>query len=453
MIKPVQLLYTIIMAIILLSPNGVVLNAEEFERFDITDTGDPSSNVPQIAPWKTVRLDPEYGGQWIVAADLNNDGEVEIVSAENFNKVDTHYTSTAVAQRLDDTVLWKWGDPTVGRKTWHHDVACQIHDWNHDGKKEVVLCTRGFLVELDGTTGREIRRFTIPDEATDCLVFCNLSGDSYPSDVLIKDRYRQIWAYNIEGKQLWSVQDPGGFRTAHQPRPIDIDHDGKDEILAGYALLNADGSIRWTLTSSTIELSRGHLDCARVFQTGKTPQNFRIAITCCGANALAMIDGTGKLLWERIGHHFESIDIGTVLPSSSAPHIVVDIDHQPAGHSPIWVLDDKGSPLGQIITGCGRHHILLDWTGDGIEEIVVADYGGMYDHRGRRIATLMTPGSSNRYVETGFENSILAADMTGDGIADILLVTPEIVYIYQNSSGKRISDSTPLGTEFNFTLY
>ncbi|NLH15813.1 MAG: hypothetical protein GX455_04475 [Phycisphaerae bacterium] len=434
-------------------PWGIRLQAAEFECFDVTDPGEMSDGAMRILPWKTIVLDPEYGGQWVIAADLDNDGSVEIVSAENFNKEDTHYTSTAVAQRLDGTVLWKWGDPSVGRKTWHHDVACQIHDWNGDGNKEVILCTRGFLVELDGLTGRERRRIAIPDEATDCLVFCNLSGRSYPCEVLVKDRYHQIWAFDISGKPLWTIRDPGGYRTAHQPLPVDVDGDGCDEILAGYVLLNPDGSIRWTIQSSGVDLSKGHLDCARVLRAGTVPEDFRLAVTYCGANALAMLDGKGKTLWERTGHHFESIDIGKVLPDHSGPHIVVDIDHQPAGQSPIWVLDKKGSPLGQIITGCSRHHLLIDWTGDGLDEIVVADFGGMYDSRGRRIATLITPGSVNRFAETGFENSILAGDMSGDGIADILLVTPDTVYIYKNPEGKKPSKPIPLGTEFNFTLY
>ena len=57
--------------------------------------------MPLIKPWKTVVLVPEYAGQWVVAADVDTDGEVEIVSAENVNVGDVHYTSTAVAQKLD----------------------------------------------------------------------------------------------------------------------------------------------------------------------------------------------------------------------------------------------------------------------------------------------------------------------------------------------------------------
>ena len=424
-----------------------------FIYFNTKDVGQPDGEVPVIEPWKTVPLDPEYGGQWVLAGDVDGDGVVEIVSAENFNKGDVHYTTTAVAQELDGSVLWRWGDSDIGRKNWHHDVACQIHDWNGDGKNEIVLCTKSSLVELEGATGSELRRIPIPEEATDCLVFCNLSGGSRPTDVLVKDRYHRIWAYSQQGKLLWMVKEPGGFRTAHQPRPIDIDGDGRDEVMAGYALLNYDGSVRWVFRSEKVDQSRGHLDCARVFRRGICPEDFRIVLTCCGANNIALIDGNGKVLWEVSGHHFESVDVGGIVPNHPGPQIVVDIDHQPYGHGPLWVLDEKGNLLGQIVTDYSRHHCLLDWTGDGMDEILVAHKGGLYNHRGRCIGTFSMPGLDALEGKTKYEKSMLIGDMTADGIPDVIIDTPHAVYIYKNTSGKKPDKPVQLGTEFNFTLY
>ena len=419
--------------------------------FDVKDVGEPGQETPLIQPWKVVPLDPEYGGQWVVAGDVNADGEVEIVSAENLNENDVHYTSAVAAQRLDGTVLWRWGDPAIGRKTWHHDVACQIHDWDGDGKNEVVLCTKGYLVELDGATGKERRRFPIPDDATDCLVFCNLSGHDHPTDVLVKNRYRQIWAYSREGDLLWTVRDPGGYRTAHQPRPMDLDGDGRDEVMAGYAMLNHDGSVRWVFESREVDQRRGHLDCARIVRRGNTPEQWRIALTCCGANNIALVDGAGNVLWEVTGHHFESIDVGHVLPDHPGAHIVVDIDHQPYGNSPIWILDEQGNLLGRIVTDYSRHHALLDWTGDGIDEILVAHNRAIYNHRGERIATfaeLQTRQSTGAY-----ETSVLTGDMTADGVPDVILATPGNVFIYRNEKGQKSDTAMHIGTELNFTLY
>lgn len=420
--------------------------------YDVRDVGEPTDKTSLIQPWKIVSLDAEYGGQWVVAGDVDGDGQVEIVSAENVNENDVHYTSTAAAQELDGSVLWRWGNPAIGRKIWHHDVACQIHDWDGDGRNEVVLCTKGFLVELDGATGRECRRIRIADDATDCLVFCNLSGGRRPSDVLVKNRYHQIWAYDHAGNLLWTVKDPGGYRTAHQPRPIDIDGDGRDEIMAGYAMLNADGSVRWVFKSKSVDQARGHLDCCRVVRRGEKPEDFRLVLTCCGANNVAMVDGTGRVLWEAAGYHFESIDVGRVFPDVGGRQLVVDIDHQPLGKSPLWVLDEKGELLGRIVTDYSRHHCLLDWTGDGVDEILVAHNGCIYDHHGRRIGVFAVPGSGLAGKSKG-ERSMLIGDVTGDGVHDVMMVTPENVYIYINRKGQKSKGPVRLGTEFNFTLY
>ncbi|MHC4214376.1 MAG: rhamnogalacturonan lyase family protein [Planctomycetota bacterium] len=420
--------------------------------YDVKDVGEPTGKTSLIQPWKVISLDAEYGGQWVLAGDVDGDGQVEIVSSENVNKGDVHYTSTAVAQKLDGSVLWEWGNPAIGRKIWHHDVACQIHDWDGNGLNEVVLCTKGYLVELDGATGRENRRIRIADEATDCLVFCNLSGGPRPSDFLVKDRYHRIWAYDQAGNLLWTVKDPGGHRTAHQPRPLDIDGDGRDEIMAGYAMLNADGSVRWIFKSKSVDQTRGHLDCVRIFRRGKKPEDFRLVLTCCGADNVALIDGTGGIIWEVAGYHFESIDVGRIFPGVSGQQIVVDIDHQPLGNSPIWTLNEKGELLCRIVTDYSRHHCLLDWTGDGVDEILVAHNGCIYDHDGKRIGILAVPDGSQVGQRKG-ERSMLIGDMTGDGVRDVMMVTTEKVYIYINSKGRKGSEPVKLGTEFNFTLY
>ena len=301
-------------------------------------------------------------------------------------------------------------------------------------------------------TGREKRRIRIADDAADCLVFCNLSGGKSSSDVLVKDRYHQIWAYDQAGNLLWTVKDPGGYRTAHQPRPIDIDGDGRDEIMAGYAMLNSDGSVRWVYESKTVDQRRGHLDCVRIFRQGEKPVDFRLVLTCCGANNVALVDGTGKVIWEVAGHHFESVDVGRLFPGVSGQQIVVDIDHQPLGNSPIWVLDEKGELLSRIVTDYSRHHCLLDWTGDGVDEILVAHNGGIYDHHGRRVGVLAVPGGGLE-VERKGERSILIGDITGDGVRDVMMATTENVYIYINKKGKKGKGPIMPGTEFNFTLY
>ncbi|MBN2451502.1 MAG: hypothetical protein JXR77_14010, partial [Lentisphaeria bacterium] len=329
---------------------------------------------------------------------------------------------------------------------------CQIHDWDGDGHNEVVLCTRGAIVELDGATGTERRRIAIPDEATDCLVFCDLRGSGRAGEVLVKDRYRRIWAYAQDGSLLWHVTDPGGCRTAHQPRPMDLDGDGRDEIMAGYALLGPDGTVRWTFASKAYPKVGGHLDCARVVHLDADPSATRIAITCCGGNDVALLDGRGEPAWEITGHHFESVDVGRVFPEVPGPQLVVDVDHQPVGKSPLWVLDRDGQLLARITTPYSRHHCLLDWDGDGADEILVGHTRTLYDHSGRRLAMLRVP-SGVLQATPRFNAIVASADMTGNGVPDALVVTTTAVFVFRNTKGQRPATPAPLGTGKNYTLY
>ena len=441
--------HTILLILVICGP---VMADDTGLRFSLDDTRDEDGRTPLVTPWRVVELDPEYGGQWAVAADLDGDGAPEIVSAENFNERDVHYTSAVVAQKLDGTVLWRWGNPDIGRKAWHHDVACQIHDWDGNGQADVIVCDEGALVEIDGRTGEEKRRIAIEKEASDCLVFCDLSGKGRPTDALVKDRYKQIWAYNQLGQLLWTVNRPGGYRTAHQPVPIDIDGDGRDEIIAGYAMLNHDGSERWVYASENIDLRRGHLDCARVLERGGAPEDWRIVMTFCGANALVAVDGNGRAIWERTGHHFESINVGKLADDLPGLQLIVDIDHQPIGESPIWAFDRDGNKIGALTTNYSRHHKLIDWTGDGIAEIAVAHNRALYNTRGTRLATLDVPEEILAAVGQT-ERSIFTGDMDGDGIPDILLILPTHVFIYRNTSETRPAQPAPLGMGLNVTLY
>jgi len=428
--------------------------------FDTVDLGAPASDAPVLKPWKKIPLDPEYSGAWVVAADINQDGKVEIVSARNVDRDDVHYTSAVVAQDVEGNVLWRWGNPDIGRRGLHHDVACQIHDWDGDGQQEVIVSAEDCLVELDGATGEERRRVSIPRGASDCLVFADLSGRGRASEILIKTRYTRIWALNYAGKQLWTIENPGGFPTAHQPVPLDLDGDGRDEIVAGYAMLNPDGQVRWVLPDGGRFSGSGHLDCCRVLRRGETPAAWCLVLACCGHNRLMAVDGNGGVRWEIVGHHFESIDIGRIFPERAGTQIFVDLVPQAAGprNYELWVVDEDGSFLGRLTTDYGRFHTLVDLNGDGGEKIVLSHSRGLVDCRGQRIATFAMESQADLYdgrpVQEGeIGNIVLRGNLSGHGGKDILITAPHAVYIFRGAAGRGPAATTPLGCGTNVTLY
>ncbi len=434
-------------AVLAIFLNTSVVVGEDFERSAWELDG------PVILPWKTIEPDQAYHGQWLVAGDLDADGQAEIVSARQIKQ----RVTAVVATRLDGAVLWRWGEADAGSPVLAYDVPVQIFDLDGDGRPEVYLSIEKELIVLEGPTGKEARRLPLPEglEVADCIVFANLRGGPRARDIIVKDRYRQLWAYTDEWKLLWHWQPPQ-YMTCHHPRLIDIDGDGRDEVMGGYTLLDDDGRELWTMTSEKINLGRGHLDCCEVVRAGSRPQDFRLVVSCCGANGIAMLDGRGRTIWDVAGHHFESIDIGRVVPGSSEPQIVVDIAHQPYRKGSLWVMDAQGNRLGSYLCGDSRHHRLIDWDGDGVDEILVGQTQRLLNARGECVARLGPVDAFHRATpvppDEDHEPFGLVGDMDGDARPEILLYSQTKILIYRSEKAARVP-ALRLGTGVNVTLY
>ena len=90
------------------------------------------------------------------------------------------------------------------------------------------------MVVLEGATGREKETFPLPAPADDCFLFADLTGRGRREDLVVKDRYWNIWGVDHRGKVLWQwTGSPGHF-----PAVADVDDDGKDEVFVGFALID-----------------------------------------------------------------------------------------------------------------------------------------------------------------------------------------------------------------------
>lgn len=416
---------------------------------------------PPVAPSRVIELDTHYGGEWVVAGDLDGDGQAEIIAARN----DEQVVTSAIAYRLDGTVLWRWGQPDGGRSGFAYDVPLVIYDLDGDGTPEVFLSVPGFLVVLDGATGRELRRHPLPEglAVSDCVVFADLSGKGRATDILVKTRYTRVWAFAADWRELWSWAAPEGYLTCHHPTPVDLDGDGRDEVLVGYTMLRSDGALMWTFATEATDLRIGHLDAADVVCVGggtgeARMRDSRLLITCCGSNLVALLDGAGHALWEVSGHHFESPDFGTLTRDHAAPQFTVDIDHVGFGQSETWLMDAEGKHLGTYVTGYGRHHRLIDWNGDGLDELLITNARGVFDGEGRCVARLTSPGdprldafARERVAAAGDPGPFgFAGDMDGDGQPEVVLHTDTAVYVFRSETA---APTGTVGTGTNWTLY
>jgi len=425
-----------------------LMTAAATQPFDVTAE---KTDGPMVQPWKSIRQDTKYGGQWLVAGDLDGDGQAELVTARHADQ----RVTTVLATKLDGSVLWRWGQPDTGKPGLYCDVPVQIYDLDGDGRQEVWISVSRWLLVLDGATGRERLRHPLPTglDVADCIAFVNLRGLNRPRDILIKDRYHHLWAYTDDWKPLWDWA-PKGYLTCHHPTPVDINGDGRDEILGGYSLLDPNGHELWTLKSDSIDLTKGHMDVCDVIATGKKPEEARMLVTLCGASAIALIDGRGQFLWTVTGRHYESIDYGRIRNDIPGRQIVVDVAH--AGQLQVEFLDDHGHPLGTIHCFESRHHRLIDWNGDGLDEILIGNALRLFDGKGACIVRL---GPANAFEgETGPQKDndpgplALVADVDGDGRPEIILHSPQSILIYKSDRAAKMR--TPhVGTEVNFTLY
>jgi len=410
--------------------------------YHVADRRDEAFTPPDAI----VKLDLDYGGDWIVAGDLDGDGVAELVSARNHLHHDDHYTASVSAQKLDGTILWLWGDPAFSRRSRSYDVACQIHDWNGDGRNEVILATKGWLVELEGSTGRELRRFPIPRHASDMLMFADLRGSGRPTDVMVKDRYHKLHAFNMLGQPLFSVRDPGGFMLAHRPLALDLDGDGREEILAGFAMLNPDGAIRWTYRSSRVKLwFGGHQDSACVYRLDQAhPENTRLLITFCDGSGMAMLDGNGRCIWELGGRHFATVAVGRLLPGVESRQIIVDLGHlQRNAPGEVWILDEAGTLLATLRGG--DRAFPIDWNGDGIDELVFAPPPAVGE-AGEKLSLFAMAPDFYRF---------RAGDLYGRGVLDAMMIGGGRLALYSNQGARLTGSDRPCspGTCLNTSSY
>ena len=170
-----------------------------------------------------------------------------------------------------------------------------------------------------------------------------------------------------------------------------------------------------------------------------------------------MVDGTGQIRWNLPGWHFESIDIGRVCRNEPGPQIVVDVPYAPHGSQPIWILDQQGILLGQILTDEARFHRLIDWQGEGVESIIVGQPPAMFSgETGKKQAIFEMPIAAGEAIPDLSKETIicLKADVDGDHVPDVIYSTnpAATVYVYKNEHGTP-DKTVPLGSGVNWTLY
>jgi rhamnogalacturonan endolyase len=335
---------------------------------------------------RTVKLPRAYS--LIYPVDINRDGKTEFIGiVEDFLAPD--YVSIAGIGVYDHEgrELWYSGDPSRPVKRLDYNVAFQVADINGDGKLE-ILYTQNFEIRIaDALTGQILNSAPTPEAVKgtedrfprilgDSIHVCNLRGAAAGRDFLIKDVYFNLWAYTCDLKPLWHRQ----LNTGHYCRAADINGDGRDEIMAGYSCLDADGNTLWTVPGADPLHNRypgsEHADSLWIgrFKEGPdAPIEIVIAASDLGFN---LLDVHGNLLARDLCGHAQALSIARFR---------------------------KDIP--------GRQFLVLDFWGN-------TDLGILYDCFGRRLATCEFPGLDPYPVKWDLTGEALFSSPSGGVLID-----------------------------------
>jgi hypothetical protein len=390
--------------------------------------------VPEMKPWKKIST-PNFGvGRNLRFGDLNNDGQLDVLIGQvmNYGPQDRNSElSCLTAMTFDGEILWQTGTPDKWKNHLTSDVAFQIHDLDNDGKTEVIYTMNKEIIVADGATGGTKYKKSTPvvtdqemiSPAThnmfgnilgDCLYFCDLQGTGYDQDIIIKDRYRRVWAMDDQLNILWYRN----LNTGHYPFAYDVDQDGKDELLIGYTLLDDDGSTIWTLENELED----HADGVAMVKYHEHAD----PVFMCAASDEGVFFATMK--GEIIKHHYIGHGQNPAVANfrDDLPGLETVSINFWGNQGIIHYYDANGDIYHDFEPNqYGSMCLPLNWTGKSEEFFVHnpnVDQGGVFDGWGRKVLEFPDDGHPDMC------NAVL--DITGDSRDEIVVWDPNSIWVY-----------------------
>ena len=192
---------------------------------------------------------------------------------------------------------WEQDPGSVG------DFPFQVFDLNGDGQDEVIVIVDG-KIRVHDLTGRLLAEQEIPppnaygecakdpEWATVNDALCPVDMGDGKLGLYIKDRYWNIHFYDSQLNHQWHH----AVNTGHYPFPVDLDGDGRQEILCGHTLFDGDGHLLWKADLPD------HADGA-IFLSLRDGEPKRLYLTAGEAGLVCLDPATGEVLERlRLGH-------------------------------------------------------------------------------------------------------------------------------------------------------
>jgi hypothetical protein len=418
----------------------------------------------------------DFLSETIRIGDVSGDGEPDLVFVQNLYgpRVITCLTATT----LSGEILWQSGTPSKDNGRAYGDLPVQIYDFDRDGRNEVLYVRQAVyldspppaaetirerapryegsatMVVLDGRTGQEKTRFPLPAPADDSFLFADLTGRGRREDLVVKDRYWNLWGVSHGAKVLWHYAGSVG----HYPAIADVDEDGRDEVFVGFALIDHDGKVLFERDA------RGaHQDAAFIV---KPPDGkWRLLFGNGGIHCLVR---SGTELWQHPLGEAQHVIAGRFRTDSPLQFMVVDRTPVPTHRRDanawaiLYLYDLDGRELWRRQMAPGEWCIAtrrINWLGPGQPECALvygfsverqgpAKAARLYDGRGEVVDTFPLPAAPLPGEKDFWSDCYgMAADVWGDSREEVILFGSRGCCIYANA---RPLDQPSL---YNMTLY
>jgi hypothetical protein len=396
---------------------------------------------PKMVVWKKISTSGFGTGRSVRFGDLDGDGKLDVlfVQVNNHGPKDRNSeVGCLTAMTFDGKMLWQSGEPDLWRDRLTCDVACQIHDIDHDGKNEVIYCRDFELVIADGATGKVKRKIKTPLSPPrqdpkgepinkyerilgDSLYFLDLRGTGWPRDIILKDRYSHVYAYNDKLEPLWDV----ACNTGHYGYASDVDGDGKDEFAIGYSLIGHDGKVLWSLDDKI----KDHADAVAILRFNPTDPEPRMFYAASDEGAF-WTDLKGNILKHLYLGHVQSPSIANYRDDLMGLETVSVNFH--ANQGIIHFYDAKMNVYHDFEPmQHGSMMLPLNWTGKSEEYFVISANidEGAYDGWGRQVLKFPADGHPDMCYDV--------LDLTGDCRDEIVVWDPEEMWVYTQADNPK----------------
>jgi hypothetical protein len=411
----------------------------------------------------------DFGAETLRIGDLTGDGAPDFLLVQSV--YGTREITCLTATTIFGKVLWQTGSPSTENGRIYSDLPVQIYDWDRDGRSEVLYVRQAryaeppyrggvreradryegnaTLVILEGSTGKEKGTLALPAPADDCFLFADLTGRGRREDLVVKDRYWNMWGVSHEGKVLW--QWTGS--TGHFPAVADVDGDGKDEVFVGFALIDDDGRVLFEK-----DAQGAHQDACYIVRP--SDGQWRLLFGNSGIHCLRA-DGTE--LWHHPLGEAQHVVAGRFRTDSELQFAVVDRTPVPTHRRDanawaiLYLYDLDGREIWHRQQEKGAWCIAtlrVNWFGqDKLQGVFVYGHGAgrpavIYDGDGQIVETFpmaYAPSVARADRPDAFYG--LVADVWGDSREEVILFNGRGLAIYANARPAAVP------TLYNETLY